>query len=1265
MARNRYNNNYSELSQIDRKLPELDIDYVHPNEFTNEELINYCFKFSKFLNYYNEENKIEGNWQEFYGSNFSIILSLLEQVDFYSYRKQFKQIFENIQSSIEISDAKEALQYLFTFLSDFLNDIEQIYELLISIDIFAFDDKFKKIALEEIVFYRNQLNGWKGEATTILKIGASEQENIEINFTEWVTESDFNIFKTDGDDIEKIKNGVLPIQIFFNELISKARLQILVKKNSLKNKISLQSNEEYYTPNLALIKTFTEVYSMLKEKNNLITKRHLDFYYKNVLSQKSVEAEEDNAHLVIFPGSNYDSFLLKKNTLFTANFDNTNLLPIVYENKEDVLINQSLIKKVINLSLSYTANNTIEEKSLFTKHIDITNPQEGIGNHQMAVFGNNQTFIPDDSYLKMHPAEIGFYLGAKILYQPNGDRIVNVIFYFEKNSFLQVQKFIFNYSQKNNRDLLILSNDLFRSAFNIFYSNKNGWLPFENFTVTIDPYNTTEYKVEYNFKLSNEDPSFDNFNNTIHGSIGDTTIPVLKFIINPNSFFNGYNFLKDLIIERLFFQVIVKNDTNISLRNNFGNISAENPFQIFGPTPNMQSFLDIQNENIFNKYTKDFIIHLNWFDLPINENGLKEYYKEYQSDIENASFKIGISSLNKGIFVPTIQEQQIFNLFESFRVEDKVDFLSTKTTLNSIDFSKIKFSNEMNLRRQEIDLINRHSKGILRISLLNPVLGFGHKLFSKLFSQISLNNSKWFKRKRNLPNEPISPSLKSISLDYILESNELLSASSKNLSESSNIIFTHIHPYGYEKMYPNQSKSLYSFVPIIDSDNQFIIGIDKIFPGQELNIYFELEEIKSKYNINDNYYIQWFYLASNIWKPIVDKNILSDTTNNLIQSGIVKFITPIDINNKNTIFNDDLYYLKVTIKNVQNFKKKLKNIFINGVLIERIFSDSNYNEIFSLPEKSIDKPFINQPEIDTVLQPYRNFNGRQKENEDNFYVRISEMLRTKNRFITVRDITQAILKNFSNISLVECLGNGFQDSINKNIDLIITLIPKFTRIETYDVDNFPIIDTELLFQVKKYVQNLISDDIQLTISNPIYEKVKVICEVSFKEVRGTQDIKIFTNLLNQDIIEFIAPWIKFGSEDEIIIDNMINTDELIDYIKNKPYIDTVFQLSIIHIYPVYNDNEAEPIYRLFDTAVTNARTIKTSLINSIFLPVNNHQIVVHDLNKKSRQNKLVGINELEIGKELIIQENAIFNESVIENQNFQQKSNKFTLTLKL
>lgn len=1265
MARNRYKNNYSELSQIDRKLPELDIHYVYPNEFTNEELINYCFKFSKFLNYYNEENKIEGNWQEFYGSNFSIILSLLEQVDFYSYRKQFKQIFENIQSSIEINDAKETLQYLFVFLTDFLNDIEQIYELLISIDIFAFDDKLKKIALEEIVFYRNQLNGWKGEASTILKIGASEQENIEINFTEWVAASDFNIFQTEGDDIEKIKNGVLPIQIFFNELISKTRHQILVKKNALKNKISLQSNSDYYTPNLALIKTFNEVYSMLKEKNNQITKKHLDFYFKKVLSQKSFEAEKDFVHLVVFPGSNYDSFLLKKNTLFTANYDNNNLLPVVYENKEDVLINQSAIKKVINLSLSYTANNTAEEKSLFTKHVDISNPQEGIGNNQMAVFGNNQTFIPDDSYLKMHPAEIGFYLGAKILYQPNGDRFFNVSFYFEKNSFLQVQKFIFNYSQKNNRDLLILSNDLFRSAFNIFYSNKNGWLPFENFTVTIDPYNSTEHKVEYNFKLSNEDPSFDNLNPTIHGSIGDTGIPVLKFIVNPNSFFNAYNFLKDLIIERLFFQVIVKNDTNISLRNNFGNISAENPFQIFGPSPNMQSFLDIQNENIFNKYTKDFTIHLNWFDLPINENGFKEYYKEYQSDIENTSFKIGVSSLNKGVFIPNIHEQQIFNLFASYRVEDKVDFLSTKTTLSSIDFSKIKFSNEMNLRRQEIELINRHSKGILRISLLNPVIGFGHKLFSKLFSQISLDNSKWFKRKRNLPNEPLSPSLKSISIDYTLESNELLNASSRNINESSNIIFTHIHPYGYEKMYPNQTKNLYSFVPIVESDNQFIIGIDQIFPGQELNIYFELEEIKSKYNINDTYQIQWYYLVSNTWKPIVDKNILSDTTSNLIQTGIIKFITPVDINNNNTILNDDLYYIKVTINNVQNFKKKLKNIFINGVLVERIFSESNYNEIFSLPEKSIDKPFINHPEIDTVIQPYQNFNGRQKENEENFYVRISEMVRTKNRFITVRDITQAILKNFNSISLVECLGNGFQNSINNNIDLIITLFPKFSKIEQYDVDNFPIIDTELLFQVKKYVQNLIAEDIKLTISNPIYEKVKVICEVSFKEIRGTQDIKIFSNLLNQDIIDFIAPWIKSGSEEGIKIDNKINTDELTDFIKNKPYIHSVFQLSIIHIYPEYNDIEAEPIYRLFDTAVTNTRTIKTSLINSIFLPVNNHQILVRDLNYKARQNKLVGINELKIGNELIIQENMFFNETVIENQNFQQKSNKFNITLKL
>ena len=1267
MTRSRYTNYFHKLTQTNRKLPELDVNYIHPIEYTNDELINYSFKYAQFLNYYNNENKIDGNWQEFFGSSFSIILSILEQIDFYAYREKFKIFSENINTTNDFKKSKETLDQLFEFLHSFINDIEQVYKLLLSIDIFSFDDKIDPVLIEEIEFYKIQLSKWQEEANNIENINYYP---ISFNELRETNKDDFYIFRNGLGPVEKIKKGIETLNTFFVEFAGKSRHQILIKKKSLKNKISLNTSDEVFTPNLALIKAFIETFLKLKERNNLITQKHLDFYFKEILSQTPKNAEKDLVHLVIMPGMNYDSFEIKKDNLFIAENIGEITNPILYKNVSDVIISQSKIKKLINLCLSYTSHNKIIEKSLFTKSIKIEDSHEGIGNHQMALFGNNQTFLPDDSSLKMDVGNIGFYIGSKILYQQNGERLFNVIFYFEKNAFNSLRNFIKLYSETNQRDSRILSNDLFKAAFDIYYSNQDGWIQFENFTVTFDPDNIEEHKIEYNFKLNSEDPSFDLYNNPIHGSIEDINTPLFKFIVNSNSFFNAYNFFNNLHIERIGFQVVVKNNTNISLRNNFGTVSAENPFQMFGASPNLQSFLDLQNENIFNKYTKDFSIQISWFDLPINENGFKEYFKEYESEIDNDSYQVGISSLDKGKFKPSLTDQQVFQLFGSYRIEDKVDFLKTKTSLHSIDFSKIKFSNDMNFNRLENDLINRQSEGMVRISLLNPLFGFGHKIFTKLFTEISLNNSKWYKKKKTLPNEPISPSIKSISVDYTLETNELLNNSLLRQKKQNDISLIHIYPFGFEKKYPSSTKGFQTLIPQFHSDNQFIIGIDNLNFDQELSIYFELEEIKSERILYDNYTIQWFYLSNNNWKPFLSKNILDDSTKNLMQSGIIKLIIPKDINNDNTIINDELFYIKVELFNLKNFKKKLKNIFINGILVERVFGDENNNQFLKLPKNAINKLLVDIPEIDDIIQPFENFKGSSTETEDQFYIRISEMLRTKNRYITIRDISQAILNKFNNISLVECLGNGdqksiLQQSISKETDLVITLIPRFSKIEHYDVENIPIIDAELLFQVKEFVKSILTEDIKVVILNPVYEKIKINCKVVFKDIRGNNEIKIYSNQLNKEISNFIAPWIENGSENGIEITNVINIDEIIDFIKDRPYISFVNSLSIIHLYPIYNDVKNEIIYQLHDTASSPAKKITTSLLNSIFAPVNNHQIIsVFDMLTENPIN--VGINDLEIGKELIIQDNSEpFVHSAYEKSEIKQKSNNFTITLKL
>ena len=86
---------------------------------------------------------------------------------------------------------------------------------------------------------------------------------------------------------------------------------------------------------------------------------------------------------------------------------------------------------------------------------------------------------------------------------------------------------------------------------------------FENFTVSFDPDDIEEHKIEYNFKLTSEDPSFDVYNNPIHGDLEDITTPLFKFVINPNSFFNAYTLFFGLFIERVGFQIFVKNNLNL------------------------------------------------------------------------------------------------------------------------------------------------------------------------------------------------------------------------------------------------------------------------------------------------------------------------------------------------------------------------------------------------------------------------------------------------------------------------------------------------------------------------------------------------------------------------------------------------------------------------------------------------------------------------------------------------------------------------------
>ena len=69
------------LSQAERWLDTIVPSYVQIDSREIPDFIEFLFELSKRINYYNEQNKISGNWGDFFTSDTNIIIILLSRFD--------------------------------------------------------------------------------------------------------------------------------------------------------------------------------------------------------------------------------------------------------------------------------------------------------------------------------------------------------------------------------------------------------------------------------------------------------------------------------------------------------------------------------------------------------------------------------------------------------------------------------------------------------------------------------------------------------------------------------------------------------------------------------------------------------------------------------------------------------------------------------------------------------------------------------------------------------------------------------------------------------------------------------------------------------------------------------------------------------------------------------------------------------------------------------------------------------------------------------
>jgi hypothetical protein len=268
-----------------------------------------------------------------------------------------------------------------------------------------------------------------------------------IDFTDIFIEQVWNIKLTDVDQGE----------VSINEINSGLRHQLLALQSKIQDSFSavLQSLDiisgaavegihqslillpeelkQKQSPHLALLLTFLSMFTKLQDDLNGYTKKHLDFFYKDVLQLKPAEAKPDQVHIIFELQKQLKQYALKKGLLVKAGKDKNNV-EMNFGIDSDIVLNKT---QIADLRTLYMNNQQVyndvyvEGAYMATK----ANTSDGIDKDFTAEPKNYSTLgakyskyiAPGSKSPQRYPtARIGFVLASPVLLLNEGERTITI-----------------------------------------------------------------------------------------------------------------------------------------------------------------------------------------------------------------------------------------------------------------------------------------------------------------------------------------------------------------------------------------------------------------------------------------------------------------------------------------------------------------------------------------------------------------------------------------------------------------------------------------------------------------------------------------------------------------------------------------------------------------------------------------------------------------------------------------------------------------------
>ncbi|NLR56889.1 hypothetical protein HGH93_02165 [Chitinophaga polysaccharea] len=1233
---NYFENMQDGLSQFERQLDALHPEYVKVDNRSNFDLLAQLTALSTEFNYYNFQDQRDGDWQEFFHSDLVIMLILAANIQFTEYEEKYLFLRDAMGKSGTEATLFRHTAAFFSLLYDIAIVLMDLLQKLTGADKqqslqYYLQQVIHAVAEETARLYRYEL-----QVKELFPLDNARHHTLRTEGTSRQLQVLFpGIFSPTVKGDENF-SGFYSLNEIYDTLRTKFYQISSASAYYLKN----QLHQQQHSPHMGLLMTFTELYKHLQDQINEIPRRHLDYYYHTVLGMPQVAAVPDKVHILINPAPQVDNLALDKGEVVLAPHS-ARKEPLQYEllepfrahNTNIIALHTLYVSNYLQVASNNLQTNDIREAAIYQAVHPVIPPPAfaklTIPPVTWPLLGEDQHDL-SPSTRTMENSAVGFLVGSPALYLTEGVRSVQVKLHFNPASFAQLMKYLKNFSDVTRRSNAIITGELMSGAFLLSYTTAKGWTRVQHYNVRCSAAEQADYAIVINFLLRTHEEAFCVYNPEVHGAHISSKLPLLKVLLNNNSFHHPYSFLRSLALERVTVIANVTGYRAVKLDNNVGELNASHSFRMFGSLPAVGSFLDICNTNVFNKYTTDFSVKLEWLDLPKNINGFDNYFSAYQAGMTNNAYKVGISSINNGVCLPERGNQEEFQLFHTTRNKEGDLYLADTSFIKGPDFTRISFPNAMKMDKEPKHSSMVYKQGAIRLELVTPSEAFGHQLYGIIFPEIILYNGRHPNRKKPLPAPPYVPMVKSISIDYTLEHSESLKPV-KSAPRGECLEVHHIGIFGHEEIYPGPGVNYFPLLPVINEAGYLYIGFDQLQAGEELSLLFQLEDKFFSDTTTNLTPINWSYLADNKWYPFESRCLLSDNTNNLARSGIVKIRVPVGINNHNSVMTPGTWWIRISTPAHECVTPRVIGIFPNAITAGRILDEGGYSleRVLSIPPLTIKRTRKDVRTIQAIWQLFPSFGGRKTESEDKYYTRVSERLRHKQRPVTAMDIAQVLLEAFPEILIVKCVtaapGPGAED-------ICIIVVPRQSDSGLF-ISTEPKVNLDTLCRIQAFMREHISPFVDISIRNPIYESVKVVCSIQFQDPSDNNQ-NSHLQQLQLDIQKYLCPWL-FDPTSHLKIGSTLYKSELLNFINRLPYVAYITGFSLVHFYFSKDEITGNMVAMATDTAIDDLQEIRPSLSQSVLIPSTEHLItVLHAPEYKEPQ--VLGIDALKISNELII-----------------------------